>query len=321
MNCMRKATKRGPSVRVYSIKTVCAATGLLPVTLRAWESRYRLVVPSRSKGNYRQYSGRDLALLRWTKQQVDAGTPIRLAAAEARRLGRAGMRWEAAAPAPAARMRLSGDAASSADALFRALIGHTEGAADRGLEEARARFGLERTCLEVIAPCLWRIGDEWERGKIRIAEEHVASTFLRGRLLAWFQSLPGRRSGPFILVGCAPQEFHDIGGLMLALLLRETGRRVEFLGQDLNLADLRAYAREIRPAWICLSANAESTAGALSGFQESLATLRPHPRFGYGGRAFVIRVQRAAVPGIFLGDSLPEAVKKILRYPAATPAK
>ncbi len=50
----------------HTIKTVCAQTGILPVTLRAWERRYKLLKPQRTSGNYRLYSDRDIAVLRLT---------------------------------------------------------------------------------------------------------------------------------------------------------------------------------------------------------------------------------------------------------------
>jgi MerR family transcriptional regulator, light-induced transcriptional regulator len=293
---------------MYSIKTVCAETGLLPVTLRAWEARYQVVTPSRSKNNYRIYSDRDLSLLRWVKQRVDAGNPIRLVAAEANRLRRAGRRLEA----PAARTLTGGDPSHSVDCLYEALTEHRGPAADRCLKEARMRFDDPALCLEVIAPCLWRIGDGWERGAIRIATQHFASNYLRGQLLGWFQSAPQPKRGPLILVGCGPMEFHDIGSLMLALLLRKRRCRVEFLGQDLNLDDLQAYIRDVRPALICLSANAEGAARQLVGFESSLKKIKSRPVFGFGGRAFSQnpRLQKT-VPGVFLGETVPAAIDKI----------
>jgi DNA-binding transcriptional MerR regulator len=305
---MGKATRRRDPARMYSIKTVSLETGLLPVTLRAWETRYKLVSPARSKNNYRLYSEADLSLLRWVKARVDAGEPIRLVAAEAVRLRRAGKRIEA----PAARPPKGGDPTRSVDCLYDALTAHREPAADRCLEDAQTRFDLAAICLDVMTPCLWRIGDAWERGAIRIADEHFASTYLRGKLLAWFQSEPGPRRGPLILIGCGPMEFHDIGSLMLALLLRRGRRRVEFLGQDLNLDDFHAYIREVRPALVCLSANAEPAARRLIGFEKSLERFRPRPTFGFGGRAFNQSPSfRKAVSGEFLGETLPEALTRI----------
>ena len=310
---MVRPVSRNEATRFYSIKSICLQTGILPVTLRAWESRYHILKPSRAKNNYRRYTEQDAALLRWIKQRVDAGTPIRLAAAEARTLSRSGRPPEVA-PLPdlGNAIRRGGDPGRSVECLYEALTGNSEPGAERCLAEALARFDSETVSLEVIAPCLWRIGDAWERGAIRIATEHFASTFLRGRLLAWFQAVPRGRRGPLVLVGCAPLEFHDIGALMLALMLRRRRVRVEFLGQDLRMDDLRAYVREVRPALVCLSAGAEGPARRLAGFEPALRTLKPRPQFGFGGRAFAHNpALQKAIPGTFLGETLPDAVSKI----------
>jgi len=66
----------------YSIKSVCAQTGMMAVTLRAWERRYNILTPHRTASNYRLYSEQDIAMLRWLKSQVDSGMPISGAAAE-----------------------------------------------------------------------------------------------------------------------------------------------------------------------------------------------------------------------------------------------
>ena len=58
----------------FTIKAVAAQTGIQAVTLRAWERRYKLVAPKRTIGNYRLYSERDVAMLRWLKFKVDQGS-------------------------------------------------------------------------------------------------------------------------------------------------------------------------------------------------------------------------------------------------------
>jgi methanogenic corrinoid protein MtbC1 len=158
------------------------------------------------------------------------------------------------------------------------------------------------------------IGEAWERGKLRIATEHFASSFVRGRLLGIFQSLPNPRSSPRVVVGCAPHEMHEIGVLMLAVLLRREGFRVEYLGPDLHLEDLLAYARVERPAVICLSANSEESARALARVQPALNRMRPRPRFAFGGLAFNVWPRlRAAVPGHFLGETATAAAVALRR--------
>lgn len=300
-----------PDTPQHTIKTVCAQTGIRAVTLRAWERRYQVLRPQRTGGNYRLYSERDVALLRWLKSRVDSGLAISRAAAELDEMRRARSWPQPLAaidePRPAGRVKAA-PLAEYSQRLYTALVALDEGQASAILTEATALFDLEVVCLHIIQPCLVAIGEAWYRGELRIATEHFASQFLRGRLLGLFQSLPLRPRAPRIVVGCAPGEFHEIGSLMLALFLRRDGYRVDFLGADVHIGDLFEFARVERPALICLSANSEDTARELRTMQARLAGMRPRPRFGFGGRIFnVDAALRASMPGIFLGDNADTA--------------
>lgn len=299
----------------HTIKFVCAQTHVLPVTLRAWERRYKLLKPQRTTGNYRLYSDRDLAVLRWIKKRLEAGLTISRVADEFQALRRAGQ-WPEAAPTPPPTPQV--ESATPPDVyvqrLYAALTAIDEPQAAEVMREAHALFDVAAICLNVIQPCLVEIGEAWYRGKIGIATEHFASQYLRGRLLSLFQAYPSHASAPRIVVGCAPDEFHDIGSLMLALFLRRIGYRVEFLGANVHLGDLVQYARERRPALICLSANSESSARHLRQMEARLAGMRPRPKLGYGGRAFNVKpALRQTVPGIYLGADAASAVTQIRR--------
>jgi MerR family transcriptional regulator, light-induced transcriptional regulator len=294
----------------YAIKTVCAQTGILPVTLRAWERRYKLLQPRRTSGNYRLYSDRDIALLRWIKSRVEGGMTISRVVDEFHAMRRAGQ-WPEAAPVPPSAPLV--ESATPPDVyarrLYAALVGMNEAQAAEVMREAHALFDLSMICLSIIQPCLYEIGEAWYRGKVRIATEHFASQYLRGRLLTLFQAYPMRHSAPRVVVGCAPNEFHDIGSLMVALLLRREGYRVEFVGADVHLEDLSEYARAERPALICLSANSEAAARGLRQMDARLAGMRPRPKFAFGGRIFNLKPQlRTIVPGLFLGEDAGQAV-------------
>ncbi len=308
-----------PDTPQHTIKTVCAQTGIRAVTLRAWERRYHVLQPKRTSGNYRLYSERDVAILRWLKSRVDGGLAISRAAIDLDE-----MRRDRSWPQPIATMPQpeSGGRATAAppaeysQRLYGALVALDEGKAGAILTEATALFDLGAVCLDIIQPCLVAIGEAWYRGELRIATEHFASQYLRGRLIGLFQSLPLRPRAPRILVGCAPGEFHEIGSLMLALFLRRDGYRVDFLGADVHIGDLFEFARVERPALICLSANSEDTARGLRTMQARLAGMRPRPRFGFGGAIFnTDAALRKSMPGIFLGhnaDTAREAVRQLL---------
>jgi methanogenic corrinoid protein MtbC1 len=302
-----------PDIPEFPIRVASARTGIPAVTVRAWERRYQLLTPRRSTGNYRLYSERDLAILRWVKGRIDEGLPIRQAAAELHAMRRAG-RWP---PAPAAapggpNKRRTLPPAVLSRRLYEALVTLDEARAAKLLRAAHAALDAETVCLAVLQPCLVAIGTAWHSGEIRISTEHFASQLLRGHVMALFQAAATHRGAPRIVVGCAPQERHEIGALMLALFLRNAGYHVEFLGADLHLADLVEYARAEHPDLICLSANAEATALSLRPLQDQLTTLSPAPRFGFGGAAFNrLPELRERVPGTYLGPSPTDAVARI----------
>ncbi len=61
---------------LYNTKAVVQQTGIPAPTLRAWERRYGLLSPERANNAYRRYSERDIVIIRWLKERVDAGMSI-----------------------------------------------------------------------------------------------------------------------------------------------------------------------------------------------------------------------------------------------------
>lgn len=60
----------------YRIGTVSKLTGVDPHTIRAWERRYRAIVPRRTDGGTRLYADQDVHRLRLLKAVTDAGDAI-----------------------------------------------------------------------------------------------------------------------------------------------------------------------------------------------------------------------------------------------------
>ena len=272
----------------YTIKSVSTQTGIRPVTLRAWERRHEVLSPHRSENRYRLYSDRDVAILRWLKNRIDSGVSISGAVVELRQMVRNGI-WPDAMPntVPLTQRRSPALSAEQyAHQLYLALIRHDEARADELLHEIQSSFEMIDVFGKILTPALTEIGDAWYRGEIRVTTEHFASSLIRGKLLTLFQSYPSRRASAYILVGCAPDEQHEIGSLMLSVLLRAEGYRIEYLGPDIPLEDLVDYASYEHPNMIILSASAEEPALEMASLQAKLSKLRAVPIFGYGGRIF-----------------------------------
>ena len=66
------------------------------------------------------------------------------------------------------------------------------------------------------------------------------------------------------VLACAPGERHEIGLLMLAVLLRSDGWQVAYLGADTPVADAVAFAESVDAVALCLSAATADTADALA---------------------------------------------------------
>lgn len=304
----------------FTIKNVCAQTGILPVTLRAWERRHEVLTPHRSQNRYRLYSERDLAILRWIKSRVDSGSSISSAVQELRQMLRSGIFPETSAPLPTTLPTQSNIPPEQyAKQLYQAFISHDEVRSGDLMREAQSFFDLNTFFFKVISPAMVELGEAWFYGKIRATTEHFASAIVRGRLLTLFQSFPIRRSAPFIMLGCAPTEQHELSALMFATLLRSSGYRVEYLGPDIPVDDLVDYAAEVRPDLVILTASMENAALEMKDVQERLSRLRTKPVFGFGGLAFNLKPDlKKKIGGIYLGDTIDQAmtqVKSLMQSP------
>ena len=214
-------------------------SGVSPELLRAWERRYGLLKPSRSAGGLRLYSPDDLARVQAMQRHLAEG----FAAAEA------------AALATRTRTDRVGTIAVPAakDELAAALAGFDDGDAHAVFDTLLAHLSIDTLLRDVIVPYLHELGERWERGEVSVAQEHFASTLLRGRLLGLARGW-GRGVGPVAVLACAPGEQHDLGLLAFGLALRARGWRIVYLGADTPITSVADAARSCRPAAVVVSA-------------------------------------------------------------------
>lgn len=295
-----------PDEPKFTIKAVSTQTGIRPVTLRAWERRHEVLNPHRADNHYRLYSERDIAILRWLKYRVDEGMSISSAVSELRSMTSNSI-WPEAIPLIPTPIPGGSDipAEHYTRRLSAALIRHDENRAGDLLREVHARFDLLSVFMDVISPALRQIRDACYRDEIRPATEHFAIAYLRGKLLTLLQAYPSRRSAPLVLIGCAPMELNEMDSLMLAVLLRSEGCRVEYLGPDIPVEDLADYSTYELPALVILSAGSEFTARETRRMQAMLKKVRSAPIFAYMGQAFEQQPRlRDEIPGVYLGSNL-----------------
>ncbi|UCC52745.1 MAG: MerR family transcriptional regulator, partial [Anaerolineaceae bacterium] len=297
---------------IYNIKAVVAQTGLNPATIRAWERRYGLPKPDRTRGGHRQYSQRDVDTLNWLIARQDEGMSISHAVEMWQSLldkQQDPLQREQAEATAIARVQLSGKQIDELRlAWISACLAFDQDTAEQIIARAFALFPPEVVCFELLQEALVEIGEGWHRGQITVQQEHFTSALSEQRLEMLIAAEPPPTRSERIIVFAAPGEFHIFGPLLLAYLLRRQGWDVIYLGADVPIADLDLTIDQLQPQLVIVSAQLLHTAAEI--MEIGRHTYSQDVLLAFGGRIFNQLPQlRQRLPGYFLGETLPEAVQ------------
>ncbi len=261
-----------PALRIGA---VARRTGVAVATLRAWESRYRVLQPCRTDGGHRLYSEEDvdrvLAVLRLTAQGWSVGAAASSVTTErAGRLGLVDASDLTASPRSSTTGMPSDASSDHRDPNSRRLerdlataVRALDGSAAEGiLDEAIARLGVAYALEDVVMPMLRDLGEGWEDDPLLIAAEHFATNTLRPRL---HRLLVGARtaSAPTCVAAAPAHEDHELGVLAAAAIASDLGFRVTYLGARTPRVALERSVATLRPDVVLIGA---MTAHAGRGF-------------------------------------------------------
>jgi methanogenic corrinoid protein MtbC1 len=248
-----------------NIAALTKRTGVPQDTIRKWEQRYGVLKPERTPGGQRRYSELDVARIEWLKARLEEGY----------RIGEAASLLGTGERVPL-----------SADELRQEIVDATVRSDVSGLgnlvEQAVSLASLHDAFFGVLAPALTEVGTRWEAGELTVAQEHLATSTVRAAMQRMLADARAGIRGVAVLA-CAPGEQHEIGLLMLAVLLRADGWQVAYLGADTPVLDAVELARTLGATALCFSAG--TTAGARA-LEEALAqgAIPSDTRVVVGGR-------------------------------------
>ena len=275
------------TVRGLNIAALAKRTGVAPDTLRKWEQRYGVLRPSRTSGGQRRYDESDVARVEWLTARLAEGWRIGEAAA---------LLGKGDAPASSAELRR---------AILQAVADADGERIGRLLDHAFALFDLEETLVAVVHPLLEDVGRGWAEDRLSVAQEHLVTAAIRARLERLLADARGGVRGVAVLA-CAPGERHELGLLMLAVLLRADGWQVAYLGADTPLEDTLEFARTISARIVCLSA---ADGARVDELESALAGVRmPEGAALVLGGSGVTRQRAAAVGAVYVDGDLRGAV-------------
>jgi len=273
----------------YTVNEVEERTGVPAATLRQWERRYGFPLPERSDSGYRLYGDDDLRHIRAMKQHVDDGVPASRAAEMVR-----AAEAQAHGPRPLA---------SLTDDLVEALVELDEARADRLVGEAHALHPLEDVVLTLFKDTMFELGRRWHDGLIATTTEHFASSYIQGRLRQLMSLAGHNRQGQRVIVACAPHDQHEIGAMMLAVMLRRDGYHVYYVGANTPVADLAHMAQAVQPVAVMVSASSSDSVHALMDQRTHLRGSAPLVVFG--GHGFDEDPRRVEpLGGVYLGADI-----------------
>jgi MerR family transcriptional regulator, light-induced transcriptional regulator len=242
--------------------------GVSSAVLRAWERRYGLLEPARTARGYRLYGAKDEERVRSMLALLAAGVAAREAAGIVRAESAAGIGEPAR----------DDTGAEAGHALGAALERFDEAAAHAELDSLLSRYTAAAVFSTVALPYLADLGDRWAKGQATVAQEHFASTLIRGRLLGVSRGWDSGY-GPRAILACPHGERHDIGLLSFGLVLRELGWRITFLGADTPSAGIAETAQRLQCSAVVLSLTVRERRPAFD------VSLPPRTLLAIGGRA------------------------------------
>jgi diguanylate cyclase (GGDEF)-like protein len=159
-------------------------------------------------------------------------------------------------PLAAARTPETEAAAAARESFRRALVAGDASRAATVVEEAAHRgVGSMTIQTEVIGRALHWIDTEWEAGRLRAADEHLAAAICERELAAVLGSAPRRRRrfARRVLLAAIGGEAHRGELSRAAEALDSAGFETVYLGTDVRSEDIEIAAGMHRPGAVCLN--------------------------------------------------------------------
>ncbi|MFN0179184.1 MAG: MerR family transcriptional regulator [Gemmatimonadales bacterium] len=267
-------------------------TGLSQDLLRAWERRYRVVAPARSPGGQRLYSDADIDRIRLLHRATQGGRSISSVAGLDPAALEALVRSDEASVERTNDTPLTDQESQVVDELLESALAAVRSLDAEGLHRALSRSTLRLpvpvVCDRILAPLMWRIGDEWERANLTPVHEHLASVVVRRFLTEVMARLEPDLPAPAIVVATPAGQLIEIGALLVAVTAAAEGWRVRYFGTDLPAAEIAAAAEATGARAVAISLGHDTQDPRLVRELESLAK-------AISGRATLLIGGRAAL--------------------------
>jgi DNA-binding transcriptional MerR regulator len=215
----------------YSIKDLEKITGIKAHTIRIWEKRYAIVEPSRTQTNIRFYSDKDLRHLMNVAILNKYGYKIS---------NLQGMTEDEISNNVVELANQDIDNDHQIDNLIMAMIELDEPRFDKIISSSIVKEGFGYTFENLLRKFLEKVGILWQIGKVIPAQEHFITQLIRQKLIIAIDGQQKLLENPKTFVLFLPEnEFHELALLYLHFMIRKTGHKAIYLGQNVPIENIK----------------------------------------------------------------------------------
>jgi DNA-binding transcriptional MerR regulator/methylmalonyl-CoA mutase cobalamin-binding subunit len=229
--------------KIHPIGFVARQTGLSAHVIRAWEKRYGAVQPGRTSTGRRLYSESDIQHLKLLKQAAGIGHRIaQLSELDDKTLLRIIAKPIADSESIADRQADLATPSELLEACHAAIFKLDEQAFEAALNRAAVTLTRPMLFEALILPLVVEIGERWSKGKLKIINEHMASSILVAFLREMLSAYHPEAAMPRMVVATPVNHWHELGALIAAITAAEAGWHAYYFGPNLPAEEIAAAA-------------------------------------------------------------------------------
>ena len=239
----------------YPIKVVSQMTGLSAFVIRAWEKRYSVVSPSRTETNRRLYSEEDIEKLRLLNDAIQKGHNIggiaKLSIDELKSVLE--HKHESSTVINGSSVEMFSDVSSIISNSIEAIKAYDAWTLETILLKASSIMSQPQLIENLIIPLVYKVGDMWHDGTIRVANEHLATAVIRSFLVNLIDQQTPSENAPIVISATPRGQDHELGALIAAVVASSAGWKVVYLGPNLPVEEIVAVTDKLEAKAVALS--------------------------------------------------------------------
>ena len=121
------------------------------------------------------------------------------------------------------------------------------------LLKASSKMSQPQLIENLIIPLVYKVGDMWHDGTIRVANEHLASAVLRSFLANLIDQHKPSENAPIVISATPRGQDHELGALIAGVTAAAVGWKVIYLGPNLPVEEIAAVTDSLKAKVVALS--------------------------------------------------------------------